>query len=104
MKHTGSLGLPRACNYSILNIHYQPMICLGILFGCKISSFESYLVTVLVIIGTVVVLRLLCYIIYRLVTRSSTPGEADESDQSDSDTAVVQMQLQNRAGNVHLIM
>lgn len=79
------------------------MICLGILFGCKISSFESYAVTVLVIIGTVVVLRLLCYIIYRLMTdRSSTPGEPDESDQSDSDTA--QMQLQNRAGNVQHII
>lgn len=65
------------------------MVCLGILFGCKISSFESYVVTVLVVIGMIVVLRVLCYVIFRLmINRSSTPGESDESD------------LQNRVGNV----
>ncbi|WOG99199.1 hypothetical protein DCAR_0518547 [Daucus carota subsp. sativus] len=82
------------------------MICLGILFGCQISSFESYAVTILVVIGSILVLRLLCYIIYRLVVtnRSSAPGEPDESDQSDFDTAGARMQLQNRAGNVQEIM
>lgn len=44
------------------------MVCLGVIFGCKKShSIKGYVLSALAIIGILFCLRLLCYIIYRLL-------------------------------------
>ncbi|XVF24943.1 hypothetical protein REPUB_Repub13aG0171200 [Reevesia pubescens] len=67
------------------------MVCLGVLFGCKRSrSVKDYVLSALVIIAILFGLRILCYIVYRLLKREN-PAGGDENNLNDG----LEMQPQN---------
>ncbi|KAI3455457.1 hypothetical protein Pfo_012120, partial [Paulownia fortunei] len=68
------------------------MVCLGILFGCRPSSLESYVFSALIIIGVLVCLRLLCYALKLLLRRD----DDTHSDRNSNDGNGVEMQSGNR--------
>ncbi|PIN12241.1 hypothetical protein CDL12_15143 [Handroanthus impetiginosus] len=57
------------------------MVCLGILFGCRPETVESYALSALIIIAILVCLRLFCYflrLLLRKVRNSNQENEARE--------------------------
>lgn len=54
------------------------MVCLGIFFGCKRSrSVKDYIISALVIIAILVGLRIVCFIIYRLLKKDRYNANED---------------------------
>lgn len=57
------------------------MVCRDVVFGCKRSrSVKDYLLSALVIIATLFGLRILCYIVYRLLKRGDGHGVESLND------------------------
>lgn len=73
------------------------MVCLGVIFGCKLSSFESFVITGSVIAGIIVTIRLICYIVYRLMLNRSSATDDDIAGHTSSDSdSGLEMQPQNQ--------
>ncbi|XVF86668.1 hypothetical protein PTKIN_Ptkin18bG0060400 [Pterospermum kingtungense] len=68
------------------------MVCLGVLFGCRRShSAKDYVLSALVIIAILFSLRILCYIVYRLLKRE----DIDPAGDVESSNNGIEMQPQN---------
>ncbi|CAK9161511.1 unnamed protein product [Ilex paraguariensis] len=72
-----------------------------LVFGCRHSSAESYIISALIIIAIVIALRIICYTVYRLLkgddsgsNRSSNDGmEMQPQDQGQLHRSCVRMTL-----------
>ena len=75
------------------------MVCLGVVFGCKGSrSVKDYVLSALVIIAILFGLRILCYIVYRLLKREDIDHGGGDENSNDG----LEMQPQN-ASHAHRI-
>lgn len=64
------------------------MVCLGVVFGCRHSSVESYALLALVVIGFIVAFRIICYSLYRLLKYRSRDEQSSSRDDEDDDHGV----------------
>ncbi|KAL6966083.1 hypothetical protein U1Q18_006577 [Sarracenia purpurea var. burkii] len=69
------------------------MVCLGLLFGCRRFSVQSYVLLALVIVAIVIAMRVLCFALHRLLIGAERHGESRSDHHG---TTEMQLRPQNR--------
>ncbi|WMV57607.1 hypothetical protein MTR67_050992 [Solanum verrucosum] len=72
------------------------MVCVSIIFGCKHSSSRSLIISALIIIGSLIGLKILCYFLCQLrKRRQSHSNHSDSGAGSESQLQPQQSQQQS---------